>query len=351
MSDDYQVLNLFGQECDAGWGYDARIRCFIPKDQKIERFGHLLGTPKQLNGHCLVDGDSLSSLTFDFHSESESSYSQMMKKLFGNCRDFIEAIVDRNENVCNLIEFLMKNRENIGSISHVTNEKRRNHATNTNFPNATHFVEYVHFGTRMLIIFDGNNVDLLENGDKKNILDKIWKKKQDLTENQEKIVCQVLIFSQKTTKIGEFTMKKILEMISEPESSIPLSCEMKSLPGKSSNLYFKNFKHYDMLTNQIFEIYWIKKLLEDEVTDSFMDQFSELSMKDKLPEGFAMKKEKMSNLEKITNAWNQKIQQCTDLLDRKDVSMYDLWSTFPMEGILEMKKQMKAANVDSFAKV
>uniref|UniRef100_A0AC34RHY4 Uncharacterized protein n=1 Tax=Panagrolaimus sp. JU765 TaxID=591449 RepID=A0AC34RHY4_9BILA len=332
MSDDYQVLNLFGQECDVGWGYDARIRRFINKDEKSERCD-------QLSSPYLIAGEDLSSSTFDFHSESENSYSQMMNKLFGNCRDFIEAIVNRNENAYNLIEFLMEKHKNIGLISLVTMGGRRgweDDVENHDFPEATHFVARVSFGMRMLIIFNATDTDLLGNGDKTDILDKIWKTEQDLTENQKKIVCQVLIFSQKTTTIREFTMEKILQMISEPESSIPLFCEMTNLPGKIRNSYFENFEQYEILTDQIFEIYWVKKFLENEIRSQFMNQLSKTSKKSKWSEYFD-KEELMSNLEKIANAWNQKMKQSSDLLEGKDVSMYDLWSTFPMEDILELK--------------
>uniref|UniRef100_A0AC34RHQ0 AIG1-type G domain-containing protein n=1 Tax=Panagrolaimus sp. JU765 TaxID=591449 RepID=A0AC34RHQ0_9BILA len=207
---------------------------------------------------------------------------------------------------------------------------------NHDFPEATHFVARVSFGTRMLIIFDAKDTDLLGDGDKKDILDQIWETEQVLTENQKKVVCQVLIFSQKTAKIEEFTMEKILEMISEPELSISLFCEMTNLPGKIQNSYFENFEQYEFLTDQIFEIYWVKKFLEDEIRSQFMNQLSKSSKKPKWSEYFD-KEELMSNLGKITNAWNQKMQQSSDLLEGKDVSMYDLWSTFPMEEILKLK--------------
>uniref|UniRef100_A0AC34QAN2 Uncharacterized protein n=1 Tax=Panagrolaimus sp. JU765 TaxID=591449 RepID=A0AC34QAN2_9BILA len=246
----------------------------------------------------------------------------------------------------------MKNRENNGFISHVTSIQKSVYVYNCDksLSECTHYLKAVYYGVRMLIIFDEKNAGLLGDGDKKTILDKIWEKRQDLTEEQENILCSVLIFSRKAAPIGEFTMKEILEMM-HSYSCIPLSCKMKSLPGKISNLYFENLKHFEVLTDQIFEIYWIKKSLENETTQNFMHQLSKCFEHNALSKNLEEEKDSlMRDLERITNVWNQKMKEGLDLSTGKDVTIHDLWSTFPLEDILEMKKQMKTAD-DLFVKI
>uniref|UniRef100_A0AC34Q3W4 Uncharacterized protein n=1 Tax=Panagrolaimus sp. JU765 TaxID=591449 RepID=A0AC34Q3W4_9BILA len=128
-------------------------------------------------------------------------------------------------------------------------------------------------------------------------------------------------------------------------SRTPLYCRVKSLPGKISNLYFENLKHFEVLTDQIFEIYWIKKSLENETTQNFMGQLSKCFEQNALSKSLEEEKDSlMSNLEKITNVWNQKMKEGLDLLTGKDVTIHDLWSTFPLEDILEIKKQINTTD-------
>uniref|UniRef100_A0AC34RQ75 Uncharacterized protein n=1 Tax=Panagrolaimus sp. JU765 TaxID=591449 RepID=A0AC34RQ75_9BILA len=274
------------------------------------------------------------------------SYPQIIKKLFGNCPDFIELIIDGNENAYKLIDFLMKNRENNGFISLVTAQTKISSAYNYDsiVTEGTHYVETVTFGVEMFIIFDEKNADLLGDGDKKIILDQIWKNRQKLTEEQENIVCPVLIFSQKAAQIGDFTVKEILRMLfSYP--GISLSCRLKNSSGKILNFYFENLEHFEVLTDQIFEIHWIKKSLENETTQNFMGQLSKCFKQNALSKSLEEEKDKlMRDLEKITNVWNQKMKEGLDLLTGKPVAIYDLWSTFPLKEILEMKKHMQATD-------
>uniref|UniRef100_A0AC34RHB0 Uncharacterized protein n=1 Tax=Panagrolaimus sp. JU765 TaxID=591449 RepID=A0AC34RHB0_9BILA len=314
---------LFGRECYGGWGYDAKTGIFISDGQMKYDF---ISPPK------------VNSSTHDFDSVTQKQHGKFVEKLFGNCRDFIEAIVNRNENAQNLIEFSMENSGTVGFISHVTVESRRSsYYVEKCFPEATHFVRRVLFGLRMLVFFDEKNADLLGDGDKKEILDRIWKQEQNLTENQENILCSVLIFSNNPSKMKKLTMREILDIILLPTNYIcSLSCDLQPLP---SPYYYpgKDDERFEIMTDQIFEIYWIKKSLENKIRMLSMNQLSngvyqaEYSY-DKL----------MPKLNAVTNFWNQKIQQCADLLAGKDVSIYDLWSTFPTAILLVIKKDLEA---------
>uniref|UniRef100_A0AC34RQ79 PPPDE domain-containing protein n=1 Tax=Panagrolaimus sp. JU765 TaxID=591449 RepID=A0AC34RQ79_9BILA len=102
---------LFGRECYAGWGYNAKTGNFISDGEMYYSSGSI---PSNVN-----------SSTHDFDPETQKHHDKLVERLLGNCRDFLEEVFVENQNAYNLIEFLMENCGTNGFFSHVTIGKRR----------------------------------------------------------------------------------------------------------------------------------------------------------------------------------------------------------------------------------
>uniref|UniRef100_A0AC34Q3X1 Uncharacterized protein n=1 Tax=Panagrolaimus sp. JU765 TaxID=591449 RepID=A0AC34Q3X1_9BILA len=147
--------------------------------------------------------------------------------------------------------------------------------------------------------------------------------------------------------ISHVTNEMQESVISSPHDYVyKFSCGLQQLPGKLPYFCLGNDKErFEILTDQIFEIHWIKKSLENKIKMLSLNQLSNC-----LPQAKNCYGKLLPELKIITNVWNQKMRQCTDLLAGKSMAIYDLWSTFPLEEILEMKKQMESTD-DSFVKI
>uniref|UniRef100_A0AC34RIU5 Uncharacterized protein n=1 Tax=Panagrolaimus sp. JU765 TaxID=591449 RepID=A0AC34RIU5_9BILA len=328
----YNSSTLFGRECEAGWGYDANYGRFylnvLDKDKNYVK-----------DTNCS---------TVDFNVDSRKYAADLLCELFGNCKDFVEAIAMNNQNACSLVEFLMKNRETTGFISCLTHrwwlsaaEKAKSYSSDV-----THYVKEVCFGMRFLIIINEKNADLLGNGDKKKILDRIWKKEQNLTENQKNIFCSILALTQDSIKIKTLTMADICKMIPSndqlmklsDESFFPISCKMAKLPDRSGRYLEIDDQRWNIVANQIFEVYWLKKILENEIEATFLKQLSGFSLQKAVD--FKKEKEKLDDLlQRITIVWNKIIDVCKSTM-RGNTTVCELWTTFPIEELIELKNEI-----------
>uniref|UniRef100_A0AC34RMN6 Uncharacterized protein n=1 Tax=Panagrolaimus sp. JU765 TaxID=591449 RepID=A0AC34RMN6_9BILA len=297
---------VFINDCDVGWGYNGNNGNLIPA-ASVDESNKVIYAIKKTKTH---------SFAFDLESED---FHKIPCNIFTLPCHFLDSIVKKNQNVYKFMDFLIENHVLVGYMSLIecfSKEIRAEDVCNLP-PKTTHFIKAVNYGLQMVIIFNKANIQLFDGDNDGKFLEKIWKKEQEMTDEQKKVECSVLVFSLDATKTNVFkmSMKEIFKFIEEYQNGshreherlLYYALKKISVNSEISENFLADTR-FDLLTNSIFELYRFKRILEIVILLSKLIQDESLEIAEK-------KKRKLDSCYiKIKNMWDQGIRRCSELL-------------------------------------
>uniref|UniRef100_A0AC34RTC4 Uncharacterized protein n=1 Tax=Panagrolaimus sp. JU765 TaxID=591449 RepID=A0AC34RTC4_9BILA len=314
--------NLYGQECRAGWGYDAENGAFI---KNFELTGKDIFTRP-----IFVKTKEFNMNAFNFFTFIPS-YPDT---------NFIESLVGKNENSYKFMDFILQNWNTNGHISEITAVTKITYIdTPVSCPSeATHYIKTIYYGLQMFVIFDKSNNHLFENeNDDGQFLNKIWRQQTSLSDEQKNVVCSVLIFSSNHEKtiIKEMAMQEIRELLMKVRNKkyahfvSSVQCILEPMP----NYEFPVISEIAIKTMEIglFSLYRKRKLMD-----------KELDLLESSSNAFNEKKKQLELLKsKFEKLWDLRIGQCSKLLQGSKLTDFELCFGSPLDELVEMENEQQ----------
>uniref|UniRef100_A0AC34R6W4 Uncharacterized protein n=1 Tax=Panagrolaimus sp. JU765 TaxID=591449 RepID=A0AC34R6W4_9BILA len=313
---------LLGQNFyNAGWLYDERTKWFSKEYEKV------MGSFKPLN----IDD----SFTLRFNNIDDLFGIHLLKRIL------FQSLLNKNPNGYKFTDFLIDNYGTWGYFSRFCFVSKRSDEEGFK-------PKFVYHGLEMFIIFNEKNKLLFENSSSDVFLDKIWKKEQELTEDQKNVVCSVLIISSdpEKTRLSQMKMFEILEFIEEfknnehPEYETQISYStfekyecFTDITAKKMKPFMHSFHHAEVF----FELYWITKLLENRKKRLELRKISLISDKTTFLE--YVKEMDMLSLqtETVNDCFQKEEEKLSEYKATGLIKFQDLVPVSPLEQLVELR--------------
>uniref|UniRef100_A0AC34QRH3 Uncharacterized protein n=1 Tax=Panagrolaimus sp. JU765 TaxID=591449 RepID=A0AC34QRH3_9BILA len=293
------------RENKLGWNYNKNYRIDIPQST---------------DGRIPKISVSFLPLFHDFFNWKIENVSDFIKKIFVSTKDFVQLFMDRRQFVFDFMDFLIKNH---GTNNMILTLNSRSTLT----IDGTRYES--HHRSKILAAFEEKYADLFKTFK--------YYRGPHMNDEQGQVPCSTIIFSNSgKIEIKDLLMKEI-DLYHTTETDYDKCLRYSDVEDATKDARF------DILAEQIFQLYWLKKLVKNEIN------YFTFRKNSKLPaltsEDIQKKCRKlMVYNEKINKIWDETISRCSEILEGSTKTESDLFAELPLHYFTVLRKEFVTAS-------